>query len=100
MTCRSGIAFSSKTDAAIRLHRQELQRASLQGTAGGVIKSAKGINLPNTPSTFPPSPIGLAVRRRGRSNNDLDYLALSFVRTADDLTLLREHLRNKSSDIT
>src|SRR5205823_2051579 len=31
--------------------------------------------------------------------NDLDYLALSFVRTAADLDLLRQHLRNKSSDI-
>ena len=70
----------------------------LRCTAGGVIKTAKGINLPNT-----------ALRVEAITDrdwecvawsiaNDLDYLALSFVRRADDLQLLRQHLRHSGSD--
>lgn len=71
----------------------------LQTTAGGVLKSSKGINLPHTPVNLP------AITDRDWEcvdwaiENDLDYLALSFVRRADEINLLREHLRNKVSDI-
>ena len=67
--------------------------------AGGVLKTAKGINLPNTLVGLP------SITDRDWEcvdwaiENDLDYLALSFVRRADDLTLLREHLVNKVADI-
>lgn len=70
-----------------------------QCTAGGVLKSKKGINLPHTPVNLPSITdrdwecIDWAIE------NDLDYLALSFVRSADEINLLREHLRNRSSDI-
>ncbi|HMB95453.1 MAG TPA: pyruvate kinase [Tepidisphaeraceae bacterium] len=70
-----------------------------QCTAGGILKSAKGINLPGTPVNLP------SITERDWEcvdwaiENDLDYLALSFVRRADEINLLREHLRNKSSDI-
>jgi pyruvate kinase len=68
-------------------------------TVGGVLKSSKGINLPNTRVSVPSITdrdwqcIDWAIE------NDLDYLALSFVRKASDLQLLREHLKNKVSDI-
>ncbi len=68
-------------------------------TVGGILKSSKGINLPNTFVNVPSltdkdwTCIDWAIR------NDLDYLALSFVRKAEDLTLLRQHLRNHDSDI-
>jgi pyruvate kinase len=68
-------------------------------TVGGVLKSSKGINLPNTVVKIPSITdrdwecVGWAIE------NDLDYLALSFVRRADDLLLLREHLRNHDSVI-
>lgn len=67
--------------------------------AGGVLKTAKGINLPNSSVGLP------SITERDWEcvdwaiENDLDYLALSFVRHADDLTLLREHLVNKVADI-
>lgn len=67
--------------------------------AGGVLKTAKGINLPNTRVNLP------AITERDWEcvdwaiENDLDYLALSFVRHAGDVELLREHLRNHGSDI-
>jgi pyruvate kinase len=67
--------------------------------AGGILKSSKGINLPDSRVSIP----SLTDRDwecvEWAIENDLDYLALSFVRKADDLILLREHLRNRSSDI-
>ena len=71
----------------------------LKCTDGGVIKSSKGINLPDTTVNTP------ALTEKDWRDadwavaNDLDYLALSFVRKADDLSLLRQHLLNKVSDI-
>ena len=68
-------------------------------TSGGILKSAKGINLPNTRVNLP------SITERDWQavdwaiDNDLDYLALSFVRRADDIHLLRQHLRNRVSDI-
>ncbi|MDP9174611.1 MAG: pyruvate kinase [Planctomycetota bacterium] len=68
-------------------------------TMGGVLKSSKGINLPDSAVNVP------SITERDWEcvdwaiENDLDYLALSFVRSADDLILLREHLRNKVTDI-
>jgi pyruvate kinase len=78
---------------------KDQQRLILHCTDGGVLKSAKGINLPdskiNTPAITDKDwrDVDWAI------DNDLDYLALSFVRSADDLTLLRQHLINKLSDI-
>ncbi|HEX4797276.1 MAG TPA: pyruvate kinase [Humisphaera sp.] len=68
-------------------------------TVGGILKTAKGINLPNTAINVP------AITERDWESthwaiaNDLDYLALSFVRSPQDLQLLREHLANNGSDI-
>jgi pyruvate kinase len=68
-------------------------------TVGGVLKSSKGINLPDTAVNVP------CITERDwecvdwAMENDLDYLALSFVRSADDMHLLREHLRNRVRDI-
>ena len=68
-------------------------------TVGGVLKTSKGINLPDTFVNV------AAITDRDWEcadwaiENDLDYLALSFVRKPDDITLLRQHLTNRSSDI-
>lgn len=59
---------------------------------GGVLKSRKGINLPNTKVSAPSLTekdledleFGLA--------NDVDWIALSFVRSADDIRDLRERI--------
>ncbi len=60
---------------------------------GGILKSRKGINLPNTVVSAPSLTekdiedleFGLA--------NDVDWIALSFVRTADDINDLRERIQ-------
>ncbi|HWB54984.1 MAG TPA: pyruvate kinase [Tepidisphaeraceae bacterium] len=68
-------------------------------TAGGILKSAKGLNLPHTPINVPSMTDRDWECVRWAVENDLDYLALSFVRKAADIQLLREHLQNQTSDI-
>jgi pyruvate kinase len=74
-------------------------RLVLKCTDGGVLKSSKGINLPDTVVNTPAITDKDWRDADWAIENDLDYLALSFVRTADDLTLLRQHLLNRVSDI-
>ena len=77
---------------------RDVDRLILRCTAGGVLKTRKGVNLPNTPVNLP------SVTERDWQcvewaiDNGLDYLALSFVRKAGDLLELREHLRGRNSE--
>ncbi|MEM6560849.1 MAG: pyruvate kinase [Planctomycetota bacterium] len=71
----------------------------LKCNVGGRLKSRKGINLPATELNLPSITdydwrcVDWAVE------NELDFLALSFVRRAEDLKTLREHLQYKGSPI-
>ncbi len=62
---------------------------------GGVLKSKKGINLPNTEVSIP------ALTEKDREDilfgldYDLEWIALSFVRKADEVYELKEILRSK-----
>jgi pyruvate kinase len=66
---------------------------------GGSLYSHKGINLPDTmirkPSIteFDWECVDWAIKR------DLDFLALSFVRSADEINQLKEHIRSTAADI-
>jgi pyruvate kinase len=68
-------------------------------TVGGVLKSRKGINLPHTHVNVP------CITDRDWQctdwavDNELDYLALSFVRRATDIDTLCAHLRRRDSGI-
>lgn len=68
-------------------------------TTGGIVASRKGVNLPDTTLAIP------ALTDRDRSDLDwaidhgVDYLALSFVRTPDDVRELRGILRERQADI-
>ncbi|MGH7213697.1 MAG: pyruvate kinase [Tepidisphaeraceae bacterium] len=68
-------------------------------TVGGILKSSKGVNLPDTIVNVP------SITDRDWEccdwavENQLDYLAMSFVRKADDLKMLRGYLTRKASDI-
>src|SRR5437763_1049333 len=68
-------------------------------TAAGVLRSAKGINLPNTTVNIPSITdkdwecVDWAIENR------LDYLGMSFVRKAEDVATLRQYLRDKVCDI-
>jgi pyruvate kinase len=70
-----------------------------QCTSGGIIRSHKGVNLPDTDLELP------AITPRDwrwvdwAIDNQIDYLALSFVRTAEELHELRRYVEGKGSDI-
>ena len=61
-------------------------------TTGGVLHSSKGLNLPDTDLALP----ALTEKDRGDAQwiatKDIDYVALSFVQRANDITQLREML--------
>jgi pyruvate kinase len=88
-------------DGLLRFIAVEKNAAEIkaQCMVGGILKSSKGINLPNSKVRTPSitekdwACVDWAVE------NDLDYLALSFVRKADDIKLLRGHLQYKKSNI-
>jgi pyruvate kinase len=66
---------------------------------GGLVKSRKGINLPDSLLTMPSltakDKIDIAFAR----DNKLDFLALSFVRKSSDIVELREYLRELNCQI-
>ncbi len=68
-------------------------------TVGGVLKTSMGINLPDTTVNVPSITDRDWECADWAIENDLDYLALSFVRKADDLNIHRQHLVNRGSDI-
>jgi pyruvate kinase len=66
-------------------------------TVGGILKSNKGINLPNTVVNVPSITDKDFECTDWAVAHDLDYLALSFVRKADDIKLLRGHLQYRKA---
>lgn len=66
---------------------------------GGVLKENKGVNLPHTEIKLPSvTEKDLQDLEFGLQNN-IDFVAMSFVRTADDIRLLKETLKSKNADV-
>lgn len=61
-------------------------------TTGGVISSRKGVNLPDSQLSTPAMTEKDEKDLRWAIENELDYVALSFVRKPEDIDLLREKL--------
>ncbi|MEW5819567.1 MAG: pyruvate kinase [Cyanobacteriota bacterium] len=67
--------------------------------AGGSLTEHKGVNLPGTTSSLSAitpkdeKDIEFAVKHK------VDYIALSFVRSAEDIKLLRKHIKESGGDI-
>jgi pyruvate kinase len=59
---------------------------------GGILKSRKGINLPNTRVSAPSLTEKDLEDLEFGLENEVDWIALSFVRSADDITDLRERI--------
>ncbi|HAR64070.1 MAG: pyruvate kinase [Candidatus Margulisiibacteriota bacterium] len=66
---------------------------------GGELSSRKGLNIPGSTANIP------SVTERDKEfikfavENDIDYIALSFIRTGDDILQARQCLRDLKSDI-
>ncbi|MFO7825037.1 MAG: pyruvate kinase [Cyclobacterium sp.] len=65
---------------------------------GGILKSRKGINLPNTKISAPSLTEKDLIDLEFGLKNEVDWIALSFVRTADDILDLRERITNAGKD--
>lgn len=64
---------------------------------GGMLSSKKGINLPDTKISLPALTEKDLVDLDFIIEHELDWVALSFVRSVKDLKVLREKLENKNS---
>jgi pyruvate kinase len=88
-------------DGAIRMIvvEKSADYVRCQVTHGAILHSNKGLNLPHTNVGLPSitekdwKDVDFAIE------NNLDYIALSFVRTADDVKELRKYLESKNSRI-
>ena len=86
-------------DGKIVIKVEETTETEVEGTVvhGGKISNHKGINLPNVDLTMPYiSPQDRADIIFGIENN-VDYIAASFVRTANDVLSIREILEEKGN---
>jgi pyruvate kinase len=62
---------------------------------GGMLSSKKGVNLPNTKISLPSLTEKDIEDANFALDNNVDWIALSFVRSADDLVQVKEIIRNK-----
>ncbi|MCK5674902.1 MAG: pyruvate kinase, partial [Spirochaetales bacterium] len=62
---------------------------------GGMIRSFRGINLPDTPLSTPALTVKDLKDLNFGLSNDVDFVALSFVRQAQDIISLRENIEAK-----
>jgi pyruvate kinase len=62
---------------------------------GGMLSSKKGVNLPNTKISLPSLTEKDIEDANFALDNNVDWIALSFVRSAEDLVQLKEIIRNK-----
>lgn len=79
----------------LETNKKDLVRA--QVIQGGVLESRKGVNLPNTKISLP------ALTKKDKEDalfaikNEFDWIALSFVRSKKDITILQKLIGNNSS---
>jgi pyruvate kinase len=88
-------------DGAVRLRVQEVSGSDVttRVEVGGSVASRQGLNLPNVTTSLPAvSDEDLALIDAGIEMG-LDFVALSFVRRREDLEPVREHLRERGTDI-
>ncbi len=92
-------------DGAIELQVQSVSDSEIHCTVvhGGLLGERKSINLPNTrlklATANPESRDDVKKELDFASENDIDYIAASFVQSADDVRTMREILRDNAQDI-
>ncbi len=92
-------------DGAMELRVRSVQDREIlcEVVVGGVLRNNKGVNLPDTQlsiSVVDPAHREDVVTELGfASDNDVDYIAASFVQNADDIHRMRQILREQGVDI-
>jgi len=77
------------------LNTNEKDTVTTKVIHGGTVSSKKGVNLPDTTVSSPSLTEKDLVDASFALDHDVDWIALSFVRSADDLIPLRDLLRSK-----
>ncbi|MGE5173500.1 MAG: pyruvate kinase [Betaproteobacteria bacterium] len=83
----------------LRVTRKNARSISCKVIRGGVLKSHKGVNLPGAHLSLP------SLTRKDKEDlrfgvkQNVDYIALSFVRTADDILQTRSFVRSLGADL-
>ncbi len=65
---------------------------------GGTVKNKKGVNIPNIHLNLPPMTPDDQSDLIFGIENDVDFIAASFIRTADDVHSIRNHLTQHGGD--
>lgn len=88
-------------DGLVRLAVRERQRDAVlaEVVVGGVLKSRKGVNLPDSKLATPALTEKDLIDLHWAIEHDLDYIALSFVRRPDDLYALKRAIKQAGSDL-
>jgi pyruvate kinase len=82
----------------LEVTNKDEKRVTCRVAEGGVIRSYRGINLPDTKISAP------SLTRKDIDDldfglkNGVDFIALSFVRVKDDITSLKEMIKNRGED--
>ena len=82
-------------DGALELRVEEVngQDVVCRVIVGGILKERKGINLPNTPLPIPSMTEKDQIDLVWAMGQNVDYIALSFVRTAQDCREVKERIK-------
>lgn len=87
-----------KIEVLVKDIDHDAKRVKVEVVTPGVLSSNKGINLPDTKISLP----SLSEKDLNDLDfiisQDIDWVALSFVRTPQDVTELRERIKNKNSN--
>ncbi len=89
-------------DGKIEVLVQEVlndNRVKVEVTSGGLLSSKKGVNLPDTKISLPSLSEKDLDDLDFIINQNIDWVALSFVRRPEDVTQLRDILRSKNSKL-
>jgi len=80
-------------DGAIRLEvvKAGKKEVRCRGLVGGILSDNKGINLPGTPVSIPALTDKDLVDLQFGLSQGVDYVAMSFVRSADDIRLIKRY---------
>jgi len=83
----------------LRVTRKDAHCLTCKILRGGLLKSHKGINLPGTHLSLPSLSNKDKADIRFGVKHGVDYIAISFVRTADDILHTRQFIRSLNADI-
>ncbi len=83
----------------LRVAKKNAHTLSCKIVRGGVLRSRKGVNLPGTHLSLPSLSKKDKEDLRFGVKQGMDYIALSFVRTAEDILLTRRFIRSLGANI-